>query len=423
MVSSDINKSPRGVRLHIAFFGKSNVGKSSLINALTGQDLAIVSPVPGTTTDPVYKAMEILPLGPCELIDTAGLDDHSELGHLRVKKSLEVLRKTDIAVFVADATQIVDAEDEKIIAAIRSQKIPLIIAVNKADRKKPPIAELENRFGVKVMPVSATAGEGVRELIFAISESLKDGEDRFRVIADLVEAGDCVVLVTPIDASAPKGRIILPQQHVIRDLLDAGAMAFVTREHELAQTLAKLKNPPKMVVTDSQAFAMVNKITPADVPLTSFSILFARLKGDLMEMVKGARAIENLKDGDKILIAEACTHHLQDDDIGRVKIPRWLKQKTGKELTFEYVAGNSFGDDLSDYALVIHCGACMINRAEMLYRINRSRGQGVPVINYGILIAYVHGILERALAPFPAEKLAWEQGKNNRERAACEEGC
>lgn len=423
MVSSDINKSPRGVRLHIAFFGKSNVGKSSLINALTGQDLAIVSAIPGTTTDPVYKAMEILPLGPCELIDTAGLDDHSELGNLRIKKSLEVLRKTDIAVFVADATLPIDSEDEKIIAAIRSHNIPLIIAVNKADRKKPPIAELEKRFGIKVMPVSAMTGEGVRELIIAISESLKDSEDRFRVIADLVEEGDCVVLVTPIDASAPKGRMILPQQHVIRDLLDAGAMAFVTREHQLAQTLAKLKNPPKMVVTDSQAFAIVNKITPADVPLTSFSILFARLKGDLLELVKGARAIENLKDGDKILIAEACTHHQQDDDIGRVKIPRWLKQKTGKELIFEYVAGNSFTENISDYALVIHCGACMINRAEMLYRINQSKEQNVPVINYGVLIAYVHGILERALVPFPAEKLVWEQGKNNRERAACEEDC
>jgi len=409
------------VRLHIAFFGKSNVGKSSLINALTGQDLAIVSAIPGTTTDPVYKAMEILPLGPCELIDTAGLDDHSELSHLRVKKSLEVLRKTDIAVFVADVTQTVDAEDEKIIAAIRSQKIPLIIAVNKADQKMPPITELEKRFGVKVMPVSAMNGEGVRELIIALSESLKDSEDRFRVIGDLVEDGDCVVLVTPIDASAPKGRMILPQQHVIRDLLDAGAMAFVTREHQLAQTLAKLKTSPKMVVTDSQAFAIVDKIVPVDVPLTSFSILFARLKGDLLELVKGARAIENLKDGDKILIAEACTHHLQDDDIGRVKIPRWLRQKTGKELTFEYVAGNSFAENISEYALIIHCGACMINRAEMLYRINRSKEQNVPVINYGILIAYVHGILERALAPFPAEKLAWEQGKNNQDRAACEE--
>jgi len=421
MVSSDINKSPRGVRLHIAFFGKSNVGKSSLINSLTGQDLAIVSSIPGTTTDPVYKSMEILPLGPCELIDTAGLDDHSELGHFRIKKSLQVLRKTDIAVFVTDATQPIDAEDERIIDSIRSQKIPLIIAVNKADQNMPPVAELAKRFALKVMPVSAMTSEGVRDLIIAISESVEDSEDRFRVIGDLVEPGDCVVLVTPIDASAPKGRMILPQQHVIRDLLDAGAMAFVTREHELAQTLSQLKTPPKMVVTDSQAFAIVDKLTPPDVPLTSFSILFARLKGDLMGMVEGARAIEKLQDGDKILIAEACTHHLQDDDIGRVKIPRWLKQKTGKELTFEYVAGNSFGENIADYALVIHCGACMINRAEMLYRINKSKSQGVPVINYGILIAYVHGILDRTLGPFPAEKLAWNQGKNN-EVSACE-GC
>lgn len=408
-MAGDLNKTPRAVRLHIAFFGKRNAGKSSLINAVTGQETAIVSDVRGTTTDPVYKSMEILPLGPCELIDTAGLDDDTPLGALRMQKSLAVLNKTDLAIFVTDALLPMDGKDEEIIRRIQEKKVPLIIAVNKADLGEASVAEIEKRFGVKTVLVSAATGQGIKQLLGAIQALVPKSEDTFRVVGDLISAGDFVVLVTPIDKAAPKGRLILPQQQVIRDILESDAIAVVTKEHELRRTLDSLKQKPRLVITDSQAFLKVAADTPKDIMLTSFSILFARFKGDLNELVKGAAAIARLRDGDKVLIAEACTHHQQSDDIGRVKIPRWLRQMTGKELEFEFVSGGTFGQDFEKYALIVHCGGCMINRAEMLSRVETAKGSGVPIVNYGVLIACVQGILGRVLEPFPLEKLTWEE--------------
>lgn len=405
----ELNQTPRAVRLHIAFFGKRNAGKSSLINAITNQQIAIVSDVKGTTTDPVYQSMEILPLGPCELIDTAGLDDDSELGVLRVNKSLAVLNKADIAVYVADATEPFNEADEEILTRIRAKNIPIILAVNKADCTPVSASEWEKRFGARAVAVSAKTGVGVKALIAAIGESSPSGEDKFKLVGDLVSPGDCVVLVTPIDKAAPKGRLILPQQQVIRDILESDAISILTKEHELRQTLSMLNKKPRLVITDSQAFLKVAADTPRDIPLTSFSILFARNKGDLVELVRGAKAIRRLKDGDKILVAEACTHHQQSDDIGRVKIPRWLREMTGKELVFETATGCTFGSDITQYALIVHCGACMINRTEMLHRLRTAQQSSVPIVNYGVLIAAVQGLLSRVLEPFPLAKLIWEE--------------
>lgn len=406
-----LNQTPKSNRTHIAFFGQTNAGKSSLINAVTGQALALVSDVHGTTTDPVYKAMELLPIGPVVMIDTAGLGDTSQLGDLRKKKTLEVLNKTDIAVLVVDSTRQDYQFEKALIATIKAKKIPLIGVLNKADLtpvSKDRLHQLSKDLALPLLTVSASSGQGISALKEALGKAMPREEDKFQIVGDLIRPGDLVVLVTPIDKAAPKGRLILPQQQTIRDILESDAIAVVCKEHELRDTLMKLGTKPKMVITDSQAFLKVSADTPKDIQMTSFSILFARHKGDLMQLVKGAKAIEALKDGDKILVSEGCTHHRQSDDIGTVKIPRWLRQLTGKELTFDYVSGGSFTEDAKDYALVVHCGACMLNQKAMHHRLATVEALGVPIVNYGVMIAYVHGILDRALTPFPLAKMAWE---------------
>lgn len=406
-----LNQTPISNRLHIAIFGQTNAGKSSLINAITAQEIALVSEVRGTTTDPVYKAMELLPLGPVMMIDTAGLNDSSQLGDLRKKKTIEVLNKTDVAIVVIDSS----AEDlhfeKALIQTIQNKKITVIGVLNKTDIRpinKVRQNQLSSTLGIPLIALSANTGEGIKTLKEHLAKSVPVDEDRFKIVGDLIHPGDLVVLVTPIDKAAPKGRLILPQQQTIRDILESDAIAVVCKEHELRETLTKLGTKPKMVITDSQAFLKVAADTPKDIPMTSFSILFARHKGDLMQLVKGARAIEVLRDGDKVLVSEGCTHHRQSDDIGTVKIPRWLRQMTGKELTFDYVSGSSFTESAKDYALVIHCGACMLNKKAMAHRLETVDSFGVPIVNYGVMIAYVHGILDRALEPFPLAKLAWE---------------
>ena len=407
-----LNSTPRSNRVHIALFGKRNAGKSSVINAITDQEIAIVSDVKGTTTDPVYKSMEILPIGPVVVIDTAGLDDIGELGELRKKKTIEVLNKTDVALVVVDASAGMTDYDHEIVEQIKKKNIPLIIALNKQDEKeshKDEILEIKKQYNVPVIPVSAIKKSGIKTLKKAISESLPDDEDKFKIVGDLINPGDFVVLVTPIDKAAPKGRLILPQQQTIRDILESDAIAIVTKEYELKETLDHLGRKPKLVITDSQAFLKVAADTPKDIPMTSFSILFARYKGDLNELIKGAKAIDHLKDGDKVLISEGCTHHRQADDIGRVKIPRWIRQMTGKQIEFEYTSGTQFSEDVKQYALIVHCGACMLNKAAMEYRISHARELGVPIVNYGVLIAHVQGIIERAIKPFPMARMIWEE--------------
>ncbi|QIB27959.1 [FeFe] hydrogenase H-cluster maturation GTPase HydF [Caloranaerobacter azorensis] len=407
-----LNDTPRSTRVHIALFGKRNSGKSSIINAITNQEIAIVSDVKGTTTDPVYKSIEILPIGPCVIIDTAGLDDVGDLGELRIKKSMEVLNKTDVALFVIDATVGITNEDRMTINRIKEKKIPLIIVLNKSDISEvsnEDIINLKKEFKVPVLAISALKKQGINELKKKIISILPEDEDKFKIVGDLIEPGDFVVLVTPIDKAAPKGRLILPQQQTIRDILESDAIAIVTKEYELKETLENLSKKPKLVITDSQAFLKVAADTPKDILMTSFSILFARFKGDLVELVKGVKAIEKLKDGDKILVSEGCTHHRQADDIGRVKIPRWIRQITGKKLEFEFSSGSSFPDDVQKYSLIVHCGGCMLNRRGMLYRINSAKSLNIPIVNYGVMIAYVHGILDRALEPFPLAKMVWEE--------------
>ncbi len=408
-----LNQTPKSNRIHIAFFGQTNAGKSSLINAVTSQDIALVSDVSGTTTDPVYKAMELLPLGPVMMIDTAGLNDTSELGDLRKKKTLEVLNKTDIAIVVIDSASEDVHFEKELIEQIQAKKVTVIGVLNKTDLhpvNKDDQNKLSNRLGIPLLTVSAQTGDGIKLLKEAIGKATPTEEEKFKIVGDLIRPGDLVVLVTPIDKAAPKGRLILPQQQTIRDILENDAIAVVCKEHELRETLIKLGTKPKMVITDSQAFLKVSADTPKDILMTSFSILFARHKGDLMQLVKGAKAIESLKDGDKVLVSEGCTHHRQSDDIGTVKIPRWLRQVTGKELDFDYVSGVSFTESAKDYALVIHCGACMLNKKAMDHRLDTVESLGVPIVNYGVMIAYVHGILDRALEPFPLAKLTW-QGK------------
>lgn len=393
-----MNDTPSGERIHIGFFGRRNAGKSSLLNAVTGQELAVVSETEGTTTDPVYKAMELLPLGPVMMIDTPGFDDTGALGQQRVKKTRQVLEKTDIAVLVADASAGLSACDEELLALFREREVPFLVAFNKSDN-----ADSHGRVRLQdqdkktdVIYLSAKTGEGVQELKEKLAAMRPDKEER-HLAADLVKPLDTVVLVTPIDSAAPKGRLILPQQQTIRDLLEAGAIVMVTRESELSQTLEKLKEKPAFVITDSQAFEEVAAIVPADIPLTSFSILMARYKGFLQIAVEGVKAIDGLKDGDRVLIAEGCTHHRQCDDIGTVKIPRFLKKYTGKDLVIETSSGTGFPDDLAPYALVIHCGGCMLNEREVLRRMRFAESQGVPVTNYGIAIAQMKGILERSI--------------------------
>ncbi|MBA5851165.1 [FeFe] hydrogenase H-cluster maturation GTPase HydF [Clostridium sp. cel8] len=406
------NEAPRSVRTHIALFGRRNAGKSSIINAITGQNVAIVSDVKGTTTDPVYKSMEILPIGPCVIIDTAGLDDVGNLGDLRKEKTLKVLNETDISIVVIDSTLKITDYDLSIIDEIKKKNIPMILALNKSDIldiEDSEVKDISEKFNVPVVKISSLTGDGVKRLKSEIIKVLPKNESKFEIVGDLINPGDFVVLVTPIDKAAPKGRLILPQQQTIRDILESDCTAVVTKEFELRETLDKLAVKPKIVITDSQVFLKVAADTPKDILMTSFSILFARYKGDLVQLVKGVKAIEKLKDGDKVLIAEGCTHHRQSDDIGTVKIPRWIRQSTGKKIDFEYSSGISFTDDVKKYSLIVHCGGCMLNRSAMLYRINSAKEFGVPIVNYGILIAYVHGILDRALKPFPLANMVWKE--------------
>ena len=407
-----LNDTPRSERVHIALFGMRNAGKSSIINAITNQETAIVSEVKGTTTDPVYKAMEILPIGPCVLIDTAGLDDEGELGELRKKKTLEVLNKTNIALVVIDSSTGLTSQDKFIIQQVKAKKIPVIAVLNKMDItlvNDEFTEDIKKQLDIPIVFVSSTTKKGIKELKDKIISMTTVEEEKFKILGDLIRPGDFVVLVTPIDKAAPKGRLILPQQQTIRDILESDAIAIVTKEHELKETLENLGKKPSLVITDSQVFLKVAADTPKDIPMTSFSILFARYKGDLVELIKGVKAVEKLKDGDKVLVSEGCTHHQQSDDIGRVKIPRWLRQITGKQLIFEYTSGVTFTEDVKKYALIIHCGACMLNRAAMLNRIESAKEFSVPMVNYGILIAYVQGILDRALEPFPLAKMLWEE--------------
>jgi [FeFe] hydrogenase H-cluster maturation GTPase HydF len=419
----DMNATPMANRYTIGIFGRRNAGKSSLINALTGQEIALTSEVAGTTTDPVYKAMELLPIGPVVLIDTAGLDDSGELGLKRVEKSYEVLRKCHFVVLVTDAREGLTPFEEEFVRELRLRKIPCLCVMNKADgldvppaagpAKAPGVGEaprvLRVPEDIPVILASALTGEGIDEVKRQIVAHADYEDVEPALVGDLIRPGDVAVLVTPIDKSAPKGRLILPQQQTIRDILEIDASALVTKDQELKLTLERLAAPPAIVITDSQAFLKVAADTPDPVPMTSFSILFARQKGDLAEMVRGIGRIERLRPGEKVLIVEGCTHHRQADDIGRVKIPRWIRQIAGGDIRFDWASGACFPRDLSDCAVVVHCGGCMLNRREMQYRILKARESGAHITNYGMLIAHVQGILERALKPFPAAALAWEE--------------
>ena len=391
-----LNHTPSSERIHIGIFGKRNAGKSSIINAITGQNLAIVSDVKGTTTDPVLKTMELLPLGPVVVIDTPGLDDEGELGELRTQKAYQMLNKTDVALVIIDGQIGIDMEDIKIIEAIEKKKIPYIMVYNKAD--------LEGRNivgnGTDCIWVSATTGRNIEELKRMIVNAVPKEDVGKRLVSDLIEPFDFVVLVVPIDSSAPKGRLILPQQQTIRDILQAGAVSIVVKDTELSETLDKLQVKPSLAITDSQVFEKVAGVVPEDVPLTSFSILMARHKGDLNTVVRGAYALKDLQDGDTILISEGCTHHRQCEDIGTVKLPKWIREYTGKELQFEFTSGTEFPDDLLKYKLIIHCGGCMLNEREMKYRLKCAGDAGVPITNYGIAIAHMKGILKRSLEVF-----------------------
>ena len=398
-----LNATPSSERVHIGIFGKRNAGKSSLINAITGQNLAIVSEAKGTTTDPVYKAMELLPLGPVMIIDTPGIDDEGVLGNLRIQKAYQVLNKTDIALVIIDAAVGPSAEDLRLIKRINAKKIPLLIVINKCetineDKKTAYQALLPNG---KLLFVSAEQQLNIFELKEAIAQTVPADENKAQIVADLLSPSDFVVLVVPIDSAAPKGRLILPQQQTIRDILEADAAAIVVKENELTNTLQNLGKRPKLVITDSQVFKKVAAETPADILLTSFSILFARYKGNLQTAVQGVTALENLEDGYKILVGEGCTHHRQCDDIGTVKLPRWIKEYTGKNPEFIFTSGTEFPLDLSPYKMIIHCGACMLNEREMQYRIKCAADQNIPFTNYGITIAYINGILKRTVEPFP----------------------
>lgn len=410
-----MNQTPASERVHIGFFGRRNAGKSSVMNAVTGQDIAVVSDVRGTTTDPVYKSMELLPLGPVVMMDTPGIDDEGELGALRVRKSYQVLNKTDVAVLIVDGSTGVTPEDMALLRRIREKKIPYVIAVNKKELAEPDILsrtveELrsegdDSRAGQAgsphVIAVSAATGEGINDLKERIASAAETEEPERYIVRDLLEPSDMAVLVVPIDKAAPKGRLILPQQQTIRDILEADAVSVVVKETELKHVLGRFKEKPKMVITDSQAFEKVAADTPEDILLTSFSILFARYKGDLAAVVKGVTALDTVKDGDIILISEGCTHHRQCDDIGTVKLPRWIREYTGKDIHIETTSGTEFPDDLTKYKMIVHCGGCMLNEREMKYRLKCAGDQGVPMTNYGITIAYMKGILKRSVEVFP----------------------
>ncbi len=391
-----LNDKVSAERIHIGFFGLRNAGKSSVVNAVTGQKLSLVSEVKGTTTDPVQKAMELLPLGPVVIIDTPGIDDEGKLGEMRVMRAKQVLSKTDIAILTVDAARGMQDADRELCDLFSSRKIPYIVVFNKSDLLAEIPAAAENEIYV-----SAEHGTNIYELKEKIGALAGKLENKKSLIGDLIEPNDIVVLVTPIDESAPKGRMILPQQQMIRDVLDNGAINVVVKETELEKALSSLSQKPKMVITDSQAFGKVSKTVPEDILLTSFSILFARYKGELREVVRGAAYLDRLKDGDTVLISEGCTHHRQCNDIGTVKLPGWINGYTGKTLNFEFTSGGEFPDDLSKYALIVHCGACMLNEREMKSRIERAVDAKIPITNYGTAIAQVHGILKRSLSPFP----------------------
>ena len=400
-----MNNTPRGNRLHIALFGRRNAGKSSLINALTNQQVAIVSEIAGTTTDPVYKSMEILPLGPVVMIDTAGLDDSGELGQMRIKKSLEVLNKTDLALLVMDAQTGAGQLEQEVVRLCQEKNIPVIGIINKIDRFPVSLSgqdAIKQELGIdNLVMVSALTKTGMSDLKISLVKAAPAQFDNQTIVGDLINPGDTAVLVTPIDLAAPKGRLILPQVQVIRDILDCDGMAYVVKERELKECIANMKKKPRIVITDSQVFLKADADTPPDVLLTSFSILFARYKGNLEVLVEGAKALLALKPGDKVLMSEGCTHHRVEDDIGTVKLPRWIRQFVGGEIQFEWSSGMSLPTDLSEYKLVVHCGACMLNRREMLARIVETQQQGVPIVNYGVAIAALQGILPRVLSPFP----------------------
>ena len=400
-----MNQTPASERVHISFFGKRNAGKSSVINAVTGQDLAIVSSVMGTTTDPVYKTMELLPLGPVMVIDTPGIDDEGELGALRVRKSYQVLNKTDIAILVIDSTAGKGEEELELIHRFHKKGIPYLIVYNKIDLlSTEKIKDLAMSVRAGDVLVSASDGMNIQELKEKIASLKPEDTHKYPLIQDLIKPLDLVILVVPIDKAAPKGRLILPQQQTIRDILERGALSLVVRDTELKSTLDHFLAQgvcPKLVVTDSQAFARVSKAVPENITLTSFSILFSRYKGELEIQLKGIAALSSIEDGDRILIAEGCTHHRQCGDIGTCKMPEWIRNYTGKKPVFEFTSGTEFPDDVSSYKMVVHCGGCMLNEREMKYRIACCQDQGVPITNYGILIAQVTGILKRSLGPFP----------------------
>jgi len=407
-----LNETPTSERLHIAVFGLRNVGKSSLVNAIAGQDVSLVSTVPGTTTDPVSKAMEMPILGPIVLIDTAGIDDEGDLGRMRAGKAMSIMDRADIAVLVIDPFKGVSTWEKDVAGLAAARGVPVVAAINKVDLITAGVAseatkEASDRLGlgqsvVRVVQVSTRTGAGIGALKEALIEAAPKDRPAPPIVADLLRAGDVVVLVTPIDPSAPKGRLILPQVQVIREIIEHGACALVTTGDDLPSTLETLRDAPRIVITDSQVFAKVAESVPAEVPLTSFSILLARQKGDLGGMVSAARLVDELQPGDRVLIAEACSHHRLDDDIGKVKIPRLLEKRVGGALSFGFCSGWDYPPDLAGYRLVIHCGGCMINRREMVSRIRRAREAGVPVTNYGVILAYLNGILDRVIAPFSA---------------------
>lgn len=409
-----MNSTPSAERVHIGIFGRRNSGKSSLINAMTGQKLSIVSEIEGTTTDPVQKAMELLPLGPVVMIDTPGIDDEGELGAMRVARSFQMLNKSDIALLVLDAKRGMQAEDKALLVRIRAKKIPCMIALNQCDllteeEIEKQIQSIEQSLGkesaeTKILPVSAVSGYHITELKEALAQLCPAEDTHRRIAADLIKPGKLTVLVIPIDKAAPKGRLILPQQQTIRDILEAGGACVVVRDTELSGVLSSLKSQIGLVITDSQAFGPVSRIVPEHIPLTSFSILFARYKGELEPLLSGVSALKELEDGDRVLISEGCTHHRQCDDIGTVKIPGWITAYTGKKLSFSFTSGGGFPDNLSPYRLIVHCGGCMLNAREMRYRIACARDAGVPITNYGMLIACIKGILERSLEPVKSEQ-------------------
>ncbi len=406
-----LNSTPLAERIHIGIFGKRNAGKSSLINGITGQDLAIVSPVEGTTTDPVQKAMELLPLGPVVLIDTPGIDDEGELGALRVKKSYQMLNKCDLAVVVSNICEEFSVEDQNLLNIIEKKKIPCMIVFSQSDRvskeeEEKKLQEMKHKFRKQLgeaapvlLAASAVTGYGIREVKEELGKMILQEEHEKKLVRDILAPEKFTVLVVPIDKAAPKGRLILPQQQTIRDILEGGGAAVVVRESELEETLCRMKGQIGLVITDSQVFEQVGKIVPENIPLTSFSILFARYKGELEPLISGVCVVEELKEGDRVLICEGCTHHRQCNDIGTVKIPEWLQKKTGKTLQFSFTSGGEFPQDLSPYRLIIHCGGCMLNAREMKYRIACGEDAGVPITNYGILISYLKGTLERSIRP------------------------